>query len=170
MPASDPFTQEAIDKMIADADPDWDDTKRETRMSGYVRALAAEVNRLRASRPEWQKCRQEQIEAIRERDQARADLAAAKATIATLTEERDEAERLAESRFDFANESFRKSAEYAVKLDFLTHDLKLAKRCTNCNGSGRMTIVTGWESVNGESVERTDEDECAQCEGKGQDR
>lgn len=58
----------------------------------------------------------------------------------------------------------------AATIATLTKERDEAKRCTNCNGSGRMTIVTGWESVNGESMERTDEDECAQCEGKGQDR
>lgn len=49
-----------------------------------------------------------------------------RAEVETLKRERDQAERLAVSRLDFANESFRKSAEYAVKLDMLTHEHKLA--------------------------------------------
>lgn len=45
-----------------------------------------------------------------------------------------------------------------------------AKRCTHCKGTGRATVVVtgkwlgdGWE-------EHEQEDECPQCEGKGQDR
>lgn len=55
-----------------------------------------------------------------------AEIANLRAEVETLKRERDEAERLAVSRLDFANESFRKSAEYAVKLDMLTHEHKMA--------------------------------------------
>lgn len=77
------LTADEIARMVADANDMRINSADMLR--DHVRALAAECERLRASRPEWVRCRQEQIEAARDAESLRAQLEAVTAEVKILT-------------------------------------------------------------------------------------
>jgi HAMP domain-containing protein len=57
-----------------------------------------------------------------------------------------------------------------AQVETLTRELAAAKRCPTCNGKGQAMLWVGCDAVNGEWVDRMEEDECPGCEGTGCDR